>query len=546
MPPQFKTTAAGHKCFLSLHLELHMHVADILCDEDMINISLALAVTKRVAVHAYLRELTLRDLRAAGCGVARLQTLLRWGYAYGESVDLEQLLSILPDGALRPPHRADQLIPFPGGSNERWLVFVATSLVRNQAQPAMIAFGGNGAMAIAAAEGNLSALRIFLERWDWWSKHIAAVPLTVLSRRQRSEMMLSQSPPGGIDVVGCCVIAMHSRRMHRSAVSALRLVLADLPTQPSFDLKASKIRAIYSLGIIVVQPRDYHPLAQDRVFTLLAPLPDLSDCLSDIVTLVANSRRWAIAPAIIERQVALAKRWMTVWPPAPNDVASAQEIGGDDMASIVAADEQFWTFSFSYITPRTMEPLTFEHLTVDPFAQTPTALHPRGGTVIAMTPSTVFPPLKWDDSVTDMLNGELSHSLPSLPHRRRTYGTKGSRRNVYRLSKRNFHVPRSRCHTQQDKKHGSCRTTLCSVPKQASLHAPAVVFDTHDDPYLNNPKPVITVSAPTISPAHGTYARTVVGLKSRDVAPDARRMAALKRAHMRRCPSTRLWSSWWY
>ncbi|KAA8899152.1 hypothetical protein FN846DRAFT_990743 [Sphaerosporella brunnea] len=221
----------------------------------------------------------------------------------------------------------------------------------------MIAFGRHGAMAIAAAEGNLSALRIFLERWDWRSKDIAAVPLTwaclygqldavrlilgsmrsVLSRRQRSEIMLSQSLPGGVDVVGSCVIAMHSRRMHRSAVSALRLVLADLPTQPSFDLKASKIRAIYSLGIIVVQPRDYHPLAQDRVFTLLAPLPDLSDCVFHIVRLVANSRRWGLAPAIIERQVALAKRWMTVWPPAANDVASAQKIAGDDMASMMAA-----------------------------------------------------------------------------------------------------------------------------------------------------------------------------------------------------------------
>ncbi|KAA8896233.1 hypothetical protein FN846DRAFT_893455 [Sphaerosporella brunnea] len=125
--------------------------------------------------------------------------------------------------------------------------------------------------------------------------------------------------------------------MQRLAIPALRLVLVDVPTQSSFALKVSKIGALYSLGINAMQAHDYYLPPPDRILTLLAPLPDLYNALSHLMKLIALSRRMAVAPDIVEGQVALAMRWMADWPLAANEVASTQEIVGDNMASIVVA-----------------------------------------------------------------------------------------------------------------------------------------------------------------------------------------------------------------
>ncbi|KAA8895349.1 hypothetical protein FN846DRAFT_894241 [Sphaerosporella brunnea] len=209
-------------------------------------------------------------------------------------------------------------------------------------------------MVIAAAEGNLPALRIFVERWDWWSSDIAAVPadggavVRTARRRAPSSLVHAQRavPADNAPQSFCpwtCLVALMPWAAASSRCTAAACTLRrfrhsnwcwrSFRVSRRLDLEVSMMRALCSLGVIASQPQDYHPRAQDRNLTLLAPLPNLGRSLPYLVRLIAGSRRllWPSARG----------RWH--WPrgddslaPAPNDVVIAREIVGDDMASIVA------------------------------------------------------------------------------------------------------------------------------------------------------------------------------------------------------------------
>ncbi|KAA8906419.1 hypothetical protein FN846DRAFT_718547 [Sphaerosporella brunnea] len=279
--------------FLGLHVEIHMEIAEHLSDLDGINIALACARSD-IAFHAYVRELQLRDAREALGGPDRLKMLVRWAYDSLHGLSLQKLARALPPRAFLPVMgvlRLRVLLHIPEGSSISSNVILTNEIrVLNEVE-----FSGNGGVALAAAEGNVAVLRIFLERWDW-QHELAALPLWVaclhghtetinflltamdnaLTAQQCAQLIISHPDFNDFDVLGCCVYACHDPATTTAGAAAMRKVLSYLTPFPEL-LHESKSQAVYFLIMVAESKVNWDPddiTSMDTILELLQPLPD--------------------------------------------------------------------------------------------------------------------------------------------------------------------------------------------------------------------------------------------------------------------------------
>ncbi|KAA8905891.1 hypothetical protein FN846DRAFT_949704 [Sphaerosporella brunnea] len=260
--PAHSSTAS----FVLLPVEIHIETGEYLSDKDLINVILAWS-SRAPEVSAYIRELKVRDDRSPPNSPDRLKTALRWAYASVPPAHLRQIMIMLPAAALEPPTRPGALIPLPGGVTELFTHLRSWSMsVEDQSKIASkIVFGGCGAMCIAASEGNLPAITVLLERWNWCDPN-AALPLKWaciharveavrmflsdmrerLTQQQRGLLLLKPTETDTYTAIDCALIAMHTPCSTASGRHILDLVIAEVSCFPG-TLCEAKLGAMYLL-----------------------------------------------------------------------------------------------------------------------------------------------------------------------------------------------------------------------------------------------------------------------------------------------------------
>ncbi|KAA8895748.1 hypothetical protein FN846DRAFT_316196 [Sphaerosporella brunnea] len=286
--------------FDAMCLDIHMEIAEFLGDADTIN--LILALSSNGAVTAYIRELRIRRDPTPEYSPNRLKSVLLWAYALVSPEHLRHIITLLPPTALHPPTKNGELIPIPGGVNQMYTELSNGAIRIHPELAAKIPFGGCGAMCLAAAEGNLAAIGVLLEHWDWLSEDSVA-PLTwacLYGRVNALEVILRDmrartSPEQRVALIAsptrlhyytglfyytpidCALFAMHTPTSTDSGRQALQLLIAEASYNPD-TLANAKIRAAINLLFMAELQLQWDPdnsLATfDAMFDALAPLPE--------------------------------------------------------------------------------------------------------------------------------------------------------------------------------------------------------------------------------------------------------------------------------
>lgn len=339
-----------------------MECAAQMAGQENITMFLACAYFPDVASQ-YFRELGRPERKQHLPGIDPDKSVLLWAYLLLSMADFRHVISLLPPRAFEPPTSSysGAILPLlpPLGDNESmgWAE-VDRRLIGWVSVCGKTSYNGTGAICLAAAQGNIDALRVLLKHWQWTVK-CAAAPLrwaclygqerTVrlllsdmakhLETEQLTQMLLDKCEndnESAFTPVQCLVYLMHEPAFTATGARILTRIWGKVRkfSYPMEEIEQAKKGAIVALCYIAATPSNWNGTGLkevDAICYTLQPLPRDPHFfqLKMLETLARSRGKQRI------RLMRIARTWLSVNRASKEALDMARRFGQQEVVALV-------------------------------------------------------------------------------------------------------------------------------------------------------------------------------------------------------------------